>query len=86
MSPEDSDQQEEFTWEAYYKSLEGREPRSLFTEALAKFGDQSGRGLQAVDLGCGDGTETGTRLAVRSIGTSSTSSQEDLIFINTNDP
>ncbi len=58
MSPEDSDQQEEFTWEAYYKSLEGREPRPLFTEALAKFGDQSGRGLQAVDLGCGDGTET----------------------------
>ncbi len=37
MSPEDSDQQEEFTWEAYYKSLEGREPRHLFTEALAKY-------------------------------------------------
>jgi len=30
----------------------------LFTEALANFGAKSGRGLQAVDLGCGDGTET----------------------------
>ena len=58
MSGEESDQQEDFTWEAYYKSLEGREPRPLFTEALANFGAKSGGGLQAVDLGCGDGTET----------------------------
>jgi SAM-dependent methyltransferase len=58
MSSEKSGEQQEFTWEAYYKSLEGREPRPLFMEALAKFGNQSGHGLQAVDLGCGDGTET----------------------------
>ncbi len=58
MSAEQSNQQEEFTWKAFYDWQESREPRPLLTEALAKFGDKSGHGLQAVDLGCGDGTET----------------------------
>ena len=38
MSSEESDQQEDFTWEAYYKSLEGREMRPLFTDVFANFG------------------------------------------------
>jgi SAM-dependent methyltransferase len=58
MSSKDSNPEEEFTWEAYYEWIEGREPRPLFTEALAKFGSESGSGLHAIDLGCGDGTET----------------------------
>jgi len=58
MSSEESNQEEEFTWEAYYEWIEGREPRPLFTEGLAKFGDTSGSEMQAIDLGCGDGTET----------------------------
>ena len=57
---EESHQQEEPTWEDYYESLEGREPRPFFVEALSLFGAKSGgvAGLHAIDLGFGDGTET----------------------------
>ena len=60
MTPEESERKKEVTWEAYYEALEGREARPLFVEALARFGVGAGRagGLHAVDLGCGDGTET----------------------------
>ena len=47
-------------WESYYQRLEGREPRPLFVDALARFGEESdAQGPRhAVDLGFGDGTET----------------------------
>lgn len=40
--------------------MQGREPRPIFTEAVARFATNSGGGFQqhAIDLGCGDGTET----------------------------
>lgn len=50
-------------WAAYYEWQDGREPRPLFVEALAKFkvtpGDsnEEDRGF-AIDMGCGDGIET----------------------------
>lgn len=46
-----------FSWEEhYYKKIHGREPRQLLLDALEKFpADVS---LGAIDLGCGDGTET----------------------------
>ena len=47
-------------WAAYYQAIEGRQPRPLFIAALARFAGspatQSPR--NAIDLGCGDGTET----------------------------
>lgn len=55
----------ETRWEQYYQAVRGRAPRPLFTAALAAFAadgfDPSG--AQAVDLGCGDGTETLALLA-----------------------
>jgi SAM-dependent methyltransferase len=47
-------------WEDYYRALEGRPPRPLFLEALPLLPtpDPDGRPLLAIDLGCGDGTET----------------------------
>lgn len=47
-------------WARYYQAVQGREPRALFLAALTAF-DADGfdpEGAQAVDLGCGDGTET----------------------------
>ena len=43
------------TWLAYYQKLDGRRPRPLFSDALKRFGATTGF---AIDLGCGDGTET----------------------------
>jgi tellurite methyltransferase len=53
------------TWARYYQAVQGREPRALFLAALAAF-EADGfdtAGGQAVDLGCGDGTETMALLA-----------------------
>jgi SAM-dependent methyltransferase len=52
-------------WEEYYRAIEGRPPRPLFLDALEflptpKPGDPT---PVAVDLGCGDGTETLALLA-----------------------
>jgi tellurite methyltransferase len=47
-------------WERYYQAQEGRLPRQIFTDALVLF-DKSGtitNARFAIDLGCGDGTET----------------------------
>lgn len=41
-------------WDEYYRAIEGRSPRPLFVEALQR---APAPGI-AVDLGCGDGTET----------------------------
>ena len=44
-------------WIGYYDAQEGREPRELLTEVLRAF-DADGRVGSAVDLGCGDGTDS----------------------------
>ena len=49
------------TWAAYYQKVAGRPPRPLFMKAMTYYAaapnvDLTGRA--AVDLGCGDGTET----------------------------
>ena len=44
-------------WSGYYRWVEGRAPRPLLTRALAEYGDVAA-GAVAVDLGCGDGTES----------------------------
>jgi len=46
---------EKFNWEDYYHKIQGRAPRQLLLDALEKFPAQTE--LQAIDLGCGDGTE-----------------------------
>lgn len=50
-----------FSWDEYYKKIQGRAPRQLLLDALEKF--PSGESLQAIDLGSGDGTETVVLLA-----------------------
>ena len=48
------------SWEDYYEAVEGRPLRPLFVEASAFVSspDASGRPRVAIDLGCGDGSET----------------------------
>jgi tellurite methyltransferase len=47
-------------WPEYYQRLTGRQPRPLLGRALTMFEKDStpNSGLQAIDLGCGDGIET----------------------------
>ena len=47
-------------WVSFYKAHEGRSPRPTFLEALARFEPAAPDSLPryAIDLGCGDGTET----------------------------
>ena len=47
------------SWDEYYRAIEGRYPRPLFVDALAL---AAGPGV-AIDVGCGDGTETLALLA-----------------------
>jgi tellurite methyltransferase len=44
-------------WTGYYDAQEGREPRELLTEVLRAF-DADDRVGSAVDIGCGDGTDS----------------------------
>lgn len=49
------------TWAAYYKKVAGRPPRPLFLRAMAYYPnptDVPATRRAALDLGCGDGTET----------------------------
>ncbi len=48
-------------WDDYYNKIQGRAPRQLLLDALEKFSDD--QPLHAIDLGCGDGTETAVLLA-----------------------
>ncbi len=43
-------------WDDYYQKIQGRPPRQLLLDALDKF--PADAALQAIDLGCGDGTES----------------------------
>jgi len=46
-------------WEDYYQKIKGRAPRQLLLDALAYFADGSDNVQRlAIDLGCGDGTES----------------------------
>jgi tellurite methyltransferase len=45
-------------WTNYYKAITGRAPRPLLLEVMARFQKEENTSLQAIDLGCGDGTET----------------------------
>ena len=49
------------TWAAYYKKVAGRPLRPLFLQAMAYYPNPAvgpATGRTALDLGCGDGTET----------------------------
>jgi len=50
----------EIEWEDFYRAVEGRELRPLFVDAIPYLPTvtTAERSLVAVDLGCGDGTET----------------------------
>ncbi len=51
-----------FSWEEhYYKKMDGRKPRQLLLDALEKFPEEGS--FHAVDMGCGDGTETAVLLS-----------------------
>jgi SAM-dependent methyltransferase len=52
-------------WEGYYTAIEGRAARPLLSETLALMSASKpdGLGRVAIDLGCGDGTETRELLA-----------------------
>jgi trans-aconitate methyltransferase len=52
---------EEVNWDEYYQKIRGRAPRQLLLDALEKFPTDSA--LHAIDLGCGDGTETALLLS-----------------------
>ena len=51
---------ENSSWEAYYQKLQGRAPRPLVLAVLKAFEEDviQNDSHQAIDLGCGDGTET----------------------------
>jgi SAM-dependent methyltransferase len=55
----------EIAWEDYYAAIEGRSLRPLFTDAEALLPSPRGgdRARVAIDLGCGDGSETLALLA-----------------------
>ncbi len=50
-------------WEQYYRAIEGRPLRALFVEAMPFLPTTDDQALVAIDLGCGDGTETLALLA-----------------------
>jgi len=51
-------QEQEPDWEGYYKAIEGRPPRPVFLDGLALFEKSTALQPFAIDVGCGDGTET----------------------------
>jgi tellurite methyltransferase len=54
----------QFQWENFYRNVSGREPRPLMLDVLKRFEQEhSGSGHKAIDLGCGDGTETALLLS-----------------------
>jgi tellurite methyltransferase len=51
---------ENFSWDEYYKKIKGRAARQLLLDVLKQFPPQTS--LHAIDLGCGDGTESAVLL------------------------
>ena len=49
--------QDDNSWQEYYQKLKGRVPRPLLREVLAYYPETSTQ-RTAIDLGCGDGTES----------------------------
>jgi trans-aconitate methyltransferase len=49
--------QDDNSWKEYYQKLKGRVPRPLLLEVLAYYPETSTQ-RNAIDLGCGDGTES----------------------------
>ena len=49
------------TWDKFYNKTQGREPRQLLLDVLDKFPENGS--FHAIDLGCGDGTETAILLS-----------------------
>lgn len=45
-----------YYWDEYYDKMQEREPRQVLLDVLAKY--PTGDSLHAIDLGCGEGTET----------------------------
>lgn len=55
---------DQMSWDEFYKKIEGREPRPLLMDVLNAFDEEISPGSRlAIDLGCGDGTETIALLA-----------------------
>jgi len=55
--------QEDNGWEEYYRAIKGRPPRQLLLDALTYFANDSTQPeWKAIDLGCGDRTETAVLL------------------------
>jgi len=53
-----------FQWDKFYNNVSGRQPRELLIDAAGRFGQEpSVHNRRAIDLGCGDGTETAFLLA-----------------------
>ncbi len=52
----------DFDWKLFYQNVSGRQPRELLIDVLGRFAPAE-TPRQAIDLGCGDGTETATLLA-----------------------
>ena len=48
-------------WDEYYEKMKEREPRQLLLDVLKKY--PAGESLHAIDLGCGEGSETVVLLA-----------------------
>ena len=48
----------ESNWAAYYTARQGRPPRPLLLNALGRFVDGAQQRRFAIDLGCGEGTDT----------------------------
>lgn len=59
-----SSARDESQWKAYYEVQSGRSPRRFFLEVLARFEAElaPSTARKAIDLGCGDGTETAVLL------------------------
>jgi tellurite methyltransferase len=56
----------DFNWQNFYHNVSGRQPRELLLDVLSRFEPvSSGQTRKAIDLGCGDGTETAALLASR---------------------
>jgi tellurite methyltransferase len=54
----------DYQWANFYKDVGGRQPRLLLMDVLERFDQESSKNpRKAIDLGCGDGTETAFLLA-----------------------